>query len=84
MTLAENEKSPARAGVRALEDAWAGGFKLDQINLAERQAQRKSAEEASRRFAQLAHQQPGVLGRQALALSQHYGRVHRQLSGVAQ
>lgn len=84
MTAALNEKSPARAGDRAPEFAQAGGFKHDQSSPEALAAQRQSAEDASRKYAIQCHREPGCIGRQSLALAEHYGRRHRQLSGAAQ
>lgn len=84
MDFITKEKSPARAGVRAPRFAQAGGFKPDYSSPEDLAAQRKSAEETSRRLAAAARQEPGAIGRQTLALAAHFGRVHRQLSGVSQ
>jgi hypothetical protein len=84
MTVAVNEKSRARGGARAPGVAQAGGFKLQHPSAADLAAQRKSAEETSRKLAAAARQEPGAIGRQTLALAAHFGRVHRQLSGVSQ
>lgn len=88
MRGAANEKSPARAGVRALDIAQAGGFKPSELtpSFGATQALELAREYEAASLSRLAMAKDAGAYAELYrehALAEHYGRLARQMTGAA-